>query len=229
MTELWRRRWLLGMLAMLALAATGQSQQPPAADVTEIRDFVVQVGGKQVGHTQLVITDRKDGTTVVNNKANVQVKFIITYNYSYQGTEVWKNYQLLQLDGQCDDNAKKFTVRADYDAKANALRVQASGKEQAVKPEAWTTSYWKLPDPKFHNAAVTLVDADRGDIIGGQLQYVGTEELTIAAKKQKCYRFKVVGPKTPVNLWFDAHHRLVRQEFTESGHRTIIELVSVRR
>ena len=34
---------------------------------------------------------------------------------------------------------------------------------------------------------------------------------------------------SPVDVWFDQYHRLVRQEFTETGHRTIVQLVAVRR
>jgi hypothetical protein len=227
-----RRQWRGWLAAVLALAATaphGLAQQP-AADVTEVRDFVVHVGGKQVGHNQLVITQRADGVISVANKAHVQVKVLgFTYTYSFQGSEVWHNHQLVKLDGQCDDNSKKHSVQADFDAKGNVIRVQAGGREQAIKPEVWTTSYWRLPEARFHNKAVVLLDADRGEVIGGQLQYVGTDELVIAGQKQKCYHFKVVGPNPPVDAWYDAYHRLVRQEFTDRGHRTVIELVGVKR
>ena len=33
----------------------------------------------------------------------------------------------------------------------------------------------------------------------------------------------------PVDLWYDKYHRLVRQEFTDSGHKTIVQLENVRR
>ena len=33
----------------------------------------------------------------------------------------------------------------------------------------------------------------------------------------------------PIELWFDKYHRLVRQEFTESGHRTIVKLENIKR
>src|SRR5205814_789617 len=94
--------WLLALLALAATAPHGRTQQ--AADTTEIRDFVVQVDGKQAGNTQLAITQRQDGTTQVSAKANVQVKLFLTYTYAFQGTEVWKGGQLLKLTGQCNDN-----------------------------------------------------------------------------------------------------------------------------
>jgi hypothetical protein len=225
----WRfggRRWVL---ALLVLAAVAQGQSQPAGDTTEVRDFAVSVDGKQAGNTQIVITDRADGTTLVTTKANVQVKLFLNYTYAYQGTEVWNKEQLVRLDGKCSDNAKKYSVHAELDTKENKLRVQANDKETLTAPEVWSTSYWKLPPAKYHNKAVTLVDADRGDVIGGHLQYVETEERTVAGKAQKLYHFKVIGPNPAVDLWFDAYHRLVRQEFTDRGHRTVIELANVQR
>jgi hypothetical protein len=219
---------LLALLA-LTLAAMHGRTQPPAADSTEIRDFAVLVDGKQAGNTQLVITQRKDGTTEVNAKANVQVKLFLNFAYAFQGSEVWQGGQLLRLDGKCNDNGAKFSVQVELDAKTKMLRVKANDKEQTIAPEVWTTSYWKLPEAKFHNKAVTLLDSDRGEVIAGHLQYVGTENRTIAGKEQKCFQFKVIGPNPAVDVWFDVYHRLVRQEFTDRGHHTVIELVNVQR
>jgi hypothetical protein len=230
MRYLKRAGGLCVLLALLVLAAADQGHsQQPAADGTEIRDFAISVDGKQAGNLQLVITQKKDGSTHVSTKANVQVKLFLNYKYAYQGTEVWQNDQLQKLNGTCTDNNNKFTVTAELDAKANLLRVKANTKEQSIKPEVWTTSYWKLPEAKYHNKAVTLLDADRGDVIGGHLQYVGVEERTINGKSQKCFQFKIIGPNPAVDLWFDVYHRLVRQEFTDRGHRTVIELANVQR
>ena len=41
--------------------------------------------------------------------------------------------------------------------------------------------------------------------------------------------FRVTGGPTPIDLWFDRYYRLVRQEFTEAGHKMIVQLVNVRR
>lgn len=199
------------------------------ADFTEVREYTVQVDGKPVGNTQLTITDRNDGTTVVQNRANVQVKFIITYSYSYQGTEVWNKAQLLQLRGQCDDNRKRFNVQANYDPNNKQIQVSGSNGEYATPDDTWSTSYWRLPDAKLFNQGVRIIDADRGKLIQGQLQYVGTEQRQIAGKDMKTYHFRVTGKDQPIDLWYDVHHRLVRQEFVELRHRTVIEMTNIQR
>jgi hypothetical protein len=39
--------------------------------------------------------------------------------------------------------------------------------------------------------------------------------------------YKLTG-KVNVDLWYDGSDRLVRQEWVESGHKTVLELVRVR-
>src|SRR5581483_10819714 len=95
-----------------------------------------------------------------------------------------------------------------------------------IRPDVWTTSYWKLADARFHNKTVPILDADSGKESTAQLQYVGTEQINIGSQPENCYHFRVVGSGNPIDLWYDRYHRLVRQDFVEQGHRTIIQLVN---
>jgi hypothetical protein len=198
------------------------------ADDTEQRVFGVQVDGKPAGEARMTITRRDDGSEVVASQANVRVRFILTYTYTFQGTEVWQGGRLARLDGACNDNGKRFAVTAS--AEAGGLRVRVNGQERVLgRADVWTTSYWKLPEPRFFNQPVTLLDADRGQELARRLDYVGPEELGVAGQAQKCYHFRVAGGPGPVDLWFDGQHRLAREEFVEMGHRTVVHLTQVRR
>ena len=61
------------------------------------------------------------------------------------------------------------------------------------------------------------------------LQYVGEEKLNIANNFWKAYHFRLTGGPTPVDLWFDESHRLLRHEFVEEGARVVVHMVGVRR
>jgi hypothetical protein len=220
----------LGLGLYLALVCGAGIANEARAETTEVRDFQVQVDGKPVGSNRLTIVDRDDGTTVVTNQADVTVKILITYTYSYLATEIYQGYQLLRLDGQCNDNFKKFTVQAALEDSRQTIRVRVNNNnEKAVPAAIWSSSYWKLPEAKYHNQNVTMLNADRGDVIQGQLQYVGTEQRPIAGQDLKVYHFRAAGGSYPIDLWYDSHHRLVRQEFVERGHRTVIELGKIQR
>src|SRR5262249_13527495 len=156
---------------------------------TEVRDYAVQVDGKPAGFNQLVITTRGDGSTVVSNRTHVQVKMLITYTFSYDGTEVWKNYRLQQLQAQCDDNRKRYAVSAAPDAAGTAGGRRVNATERRVPAESWSTSYWKLPEAKYYNQAIPVVDAGKGEFIQGQLQYIGAEQRPVSGQQQDVYHF----------------------------------------
>lgn len=220
-----RRNRPLILISMFFFVATPFAQ----GQGTEIRDFHVHVDDKLVGANQLIITERKNGTTMVSNKATVRVQLFLTFTFSYQGSEIWKDYQLVRLDGQCDNNGQKCIIQAILDNMAKSVKVVKDKKEKYIAPEVWTSSFWKLPDPKFFNERVTILDADKGTVNIRNLKYVATERKSLLGKEQTCYHFRVDDVANPIDLWFDIHHRLVRQEFVRLRHKTVIELVGLKR
>ena len=60
------------------------------------------------------------------------------------------------------------------------------------------------------------------------MTYVGQEQLNIAGRAQNVMHYKLVG-KANVDLWYDGSDRLVRQEWTEDGHKTLLELGRLRK
>jgi hypothetical protein len=219
-------RWYGGALVAAALLLAAA---PARADDVEQRFFSIQVDGKPAGEARMSITRQGDGREVVESRASVRVRFILTFTYTYQGTEVWQGGRLVHLQGSCNDNGKRFEVSADADADGPGLRLRVNGRERPARPDVWTSSYWKLPDRRYFNQPVTVLDMDRGQELARRLEYAGAEDLNVAGQAQKCYHFRVAGGPSPVDLWFDGHHRLVREDFVEMGHRTTVQLTGVRR
>src|SRR5262249_26152493 len=151
---------------------------------------------------------------------------IYKYQYTYRGTENWKDGRLLKLESTCNDDGKQFAVSAWADG--SVLRVRSTGQERQTRWDVWTTTYWHTPDVRFHNQAVPLLDADTGKDIGAPCQYVGTQQLSVAGEVQNCKHFRLTGG-VQVDVWYDAQDRLVREESLEDGHRTLLELVRIRR
>jgi hypothetical protein len=107
--------------------------------------------------------------------------------------------------------------------------VTVNRRQRMARADVWLTSYWRLPDAKFRNQAVPLLDADTGKDISGHLKYVGLEMVTIAGQKVRCNHYRLTGTPSPVELWYDGSDRLVRQTTVEQGLRTVILLTGVRR
>jgi hypothetical protein len=215
---------LVGVVVLVAPLA-----QARAANV-EYRDFSLRVDNQLAGNYQMVISTRDDGATVVTCVAKVEVKKIfgfLKYTYAYRGTETWQGHRLMRLESSTNDNGTSFTVTAVADG--DRLRVNVNRQERLSRPDVWTTSYWRLPEAKFRNGGVPLLDADTGRAIDGQIRYVGTNALVIGGQTQNCAHYRVSGKGIDVDVWYDAQERMVRQECVEQGVRTVFELTGLRR
>jgi hypothetical protein len=198
-----------------------------AAAWTEVREYTIHVDGKPAGSYQMTITHQNTGVTVMSGKATVRLKvFLKTYHYDYDGTEVWKQHRLQGFRSSTNDDGKRFQVSAE--PVRNALRVNVNGRESLVPGDAWLTSYWHLPEARYRNQPIPVVEADTGKEIRGHLDYIGAEEIIAAGRKQPCNHYRVTGGPSPVDLWFDSREHLVRQDYVDDGHRTILQLISVR-
>lgn len=216
-----------GRLGAALLAAACLAGAARATD-TEQREFTIFVDGKEAGQSSMKLVQQDDGSTYLSATVKVQFRAIIKYNLTVQAQEWWKGGRLVGLKTSTDENGKKTEVLV-ADGTNNQLKLRVNTQERLVRNDVWTGSFWKLADARFHNKQVPVLDVDTGKEYMAELKYVGTDQLKVGADLHKCYHFRVTGGATPIELWFDQYHRLVRQEFTERGHRTIVMLTGVRR
>jgi hypothetical protein len=203
-----------------------------AVTETEVRDFDISIDGRSWGNYRMTISRHDDGKISMTGSASVAVRkvLITVYRYTYSGTEWWqdgKDGRLLALRSTSNDDGKQYEVRADNGP--NGLRVAVNGQERVVSSDAWTTTYWRLAPARFHNKGVPLLDADTGRDFNGRMDLVGTDQLNISGQNQACRHFRVTGGPNPVDVWYDGQDRLVRQDFVENNHRTVLTLTSVNR
>jgi hypothetical protein len=204
--------------------------EPPHARALEkeIRDFVVRVDGKPAGYYRMTIENRDDGTQVMEGLANVTVsRLLVTYTYTYGGTEIWKDGRLVHLKSKSNDDGKRFEVIAWPDG--DKLRIRSNNRDQSTVADAWLTTYWRAPDPKYRNRAVPLVDADNGRLLNGTLRHLGSQQITITGQAFDCTRYRLTGSGLQVELWYDSQERLVREESFDDGHRIVLELTRTTR
>jgi hypothetical protein len=225
-----RKRGLTnGLWAVGVLMVAGISQA--AAAECEVRDFTIHVDGKKAGTYQMAIGIQDNGVIIMTGKADVSLRYLVySYTYSYRGKEVWKGGSLQSFASSTNDNGKKFQVTAEPEN--NGLRVKVSGannRQYLARADMWPTSYWQLPPAKYRNGGVSLMDGDTGKPMAGQLRYIGQERLTVAGQQQNCFHYRVTGTPSPVDLWYDGQERLVRQDYMDDGHRTVLEATSIRK
>ena len=217
-------RWVVVALPMFAFAEPAVW----AADV-ETREFRVLVDGKQSGAAQMTLQRRDDGTVSMRCDTDISVSLggiFKVYSYAYRGHETWRAGRLVQFESNCNDDGKRYAVAAVADG--DALRVRVNGQDRKTRGDVWLTSYWEQPDAKKVNQVVPLLDADTGRDLEARVQYVGEARMGVAGDVQTVRHYRLTG-KVKVDLWYDGNGRLVRQEWLEDGHRTLLELTRVRR
>jgi hypothetical protein len=200
---------------------------PARAAETETREFRVSIDGKPAGDYRLTIQRDGDRYTV-QGAASIRVRVLfISYRYSYNGQEVWKDGRLQRLDSQTDDDGKRFTVSAN--ANGEHLQVTSNGQTHQTRGDAWTTSYWHryLAKTEFSRRDVVLLDVDTGKEIQATLHHLGSVALSVNGREQNCTHYKLRGGGLDVDLWYDAEDRLVREESIEDGHRMKMELTQI--
>jgi hypothetical protein len=222
-----RARWTT--VLALVLAAGGAMMLGVAsarAGDTEMRTFRISVDGKKSGEYKMFIQKQADGSVVLYAKSDVRVTILAVpvYTYSYEGKEVWKNGRLMHFESKGKEKGKEFAIQADADS--SALHVAANCSTHDAALDVWTTSCWQLPPAKFRNNAVTMFGCDTGAEYASRLQYVGTETITVSGQEINCTHYRV-NKDVPHDLWYDAQDRLVRDEWTSSGHRTVLELMDM--
>jgi len=217
------KQWAAGAFLALCLCCS-----PALAARTEIREFNAKIDNKPAGSYTMSIVEGKEGRAVMTAEASISVRMYLvkTYTYSYSGTETWKAGRLQELKSKANDDGKAFEVVAW--ATVDGLNVWAGGKQRPTKGDAWTTTYWRLPDAALRNGLIHLLDADTGRDLFGTLQFTDWQELNVAGQKQKCSHYRLTGEKLNVELWYDASEHLVREKLVEDGHTLVLELTSIR-
>lgn len=193
----------------------------------QTRTFNVSVDGTDRGTLTMLLSQHSDGTESMRGQVELSFNFIVyRYRYSSSGTEVWKSGRLIELANEADYNGDKYVVQAS--AQQQKLAFEVNGESQTAAADVWVTSYWNEPEPQKVGQQLSLLTADKGQMLTGTLQRVGTESVSVADNSVNATRYQIRGD-VEVDLWYDDEHHLIRQASRESGHRVLMELTDIAR
>jgi hypothetical protein len=217
----------LSCAGLLFAALSAIAQAPATAQESEVRSFTVSIDGKKAGTYTLTVAPRSDGTILVTEQAEVRISYLVyNYSYAFRGQELWRGNALQQMNTASNDDGKRYTLSAI--AFNDGLHVTVNGQQHIARADAWPTTYWHLPPAERRNGPIILLDADTGRDLSARMQPVGANRINVGGQPQDCVHYRLTGQVT-VDVWYDSQDRLVRQDSVEDGHRTVLELVGLRR
>ena len=186
-------RQLVGASLLFASnAVTAQSQQ---------WDFQVFLDEQPIGHHHFTLRDAGQEREL-KSEARFEVKllFITAYRYAHDATERWRGNCMAQITARTDDNGKKSEFSID----------PTQGAERCVMSFA----YW---NPEMLQQT-RLLNAQTGKLETVSITALGEEKISVRGASTTARRYRITGPRHPIDLWYGAERSwLALQSTLESG------------
>ena len=186
------------------------------------RRFSVLYKGLKIG-THTVSYSPATGETRVDTDIDLSVKvaFLSVFAFRHRSQETWRAGRLMSLNSQTVEHDETLDVEGA--AMPQGFRVVSKGGP-AIASAATLTSN-SLWTPAMLEQA-TVVDAQRGGIIGVSARKLGDEQIAIAGGQVRVTRYTFNTPYFAGSIWYDKANLWVRGEFEHDGSKVQYKLDS---
>jgi hypothetical protein len=184
------------------------------------RRFSVLYKGDRIGaHT--VSYSSATGETRVNTEIHLLVKlaFFTVFAFSHRSEEIWRAGRLMSLNSDTVDHGEILHVEGA--AMPRGFRVMSKGGPFIASAETLTSN--TLWTPAMLEQA-TVVDAQRGGIIGVSARKFVDEQIVIAGGQVRVTRYTFTTPYFAGTIWYDKGNLWVRGEFERGGLKVQYQL-----
>jgi len=184
------------------------------------RRFSVLYKGFKIG-AHKVSYSSATGETRVDTEIDLSVKvaFLSVFAFSHRSQETWRAGRLMSLNSETLEQGE--TLRVEGAAMPQGFRVMSKGGPVIASPATLTSN--SLWTPAMLEQA-TVVDAQRGGIIGVSARKVGEEQIVIAGGQVRATRYTLITPYFAGSTWYDKSNLWVRGEFERDGSKVQYEL-----
>ena len=223
-TSIPRRALLIGGFAWaascafppVACAATPIALPTPAGD----RRFSVRYKGIKIGaHTVSYSSVTGETRVATDIDLSVKVAFLSVFAFSHRSQETWRAGRLMSLNSETVEHGD--TLHVEGAATPQGFRVVS--KAGPVIASAATLTSNSLWTPAMLEQA-TVVDAQRGGIIGVSARKFGDEQIVIAGRPVGATRYTLITPYFAGTVWYDKTNVWVRGEFERDGSKVEYQL-----
>jgi hypothetical protein len=223
-TSIRRRALLVGGLA----GAVSYAFPPVAHGATAFvlpnaaanRRFSVLYKGIRIG-THTVSYSAATGETLVNTEIHLEVKlaFLTAYAFTHRSEETWRAGRLTSLNGETVEHGE--TLHVEGAATPQGFRVVSkSGPFIASAATLTSNSLWT---PAMLEQT-TIIDAQRGGIIGVSARKLADDRIVIAGSQVQATRYTFITPYYAGSVWYDKANLWVRGEFERDGSKVQYQL-----
>jgi len=184
------------------------------------RQFSVRYKGLRIGNHTISYSSLT-GETRVSTEIHLEVKVacLTAYAFSHRSEETWRAGRLVSLNSDTVEHGEPLHVEGS--ATPQGFRVVSkSGPFIASAATLTSNSIWT---PAMLEQS-TVVDAQRGGIIGVSARKVAEEPITIAGGQVQATRYTFITPYYAGSVWYDNANLWVRGEFERDGSKVEYQL-----
>ena len=187
-----------------------------AAAQSRVWDFQAFLDDKPIGHHRFTLSAQGD-TRELKSETRFVVKllFLTAYRYTHDAVEHWRGDCLERLRAQTDDNGEQSTVEAS--AAGDQLTVNTGKARSTVAGCIMSFAYW---NPQMLRQT-QLLNAQTGTLDQARIVDLGSETIAVRGAPVTAKRYRITGPKNPIDLWYSAGDDWLALESTVAGGRRL--------
>jgi hypothetical protein len=169
-----------------------------------------------IGYHRFTLLDQ-GATRELRSETRFEVKvlFITAYRYSHDATEHWRGDCLESLKARTDDNGEPTAV--DAVSAGDGLMVETSKGREMLSGCVMSFAYW---NPQILRQ-LRLLNAQTGTFETAKIAALGEETISVRGARVSAKRYRITGPKNPIDLWYSATDEWLALESTVAGGRRL--------
>ena len=184
------------------------------------RRFSVRYKGIKIGsHT--VSYSSATGETRVKTDISLEVKvaFLTAYAFSHRSEEAWRAGRLISLNSDTVEHGE--TLHVEGAATPQGFRIVSKGGPFIASAATLTSN--SLWSPAMLEQT-TVVDAQRGGVIGVSSRKLAEEPIEIPGGQVQTTRYTFITPYYAGSVWYDKANMWVHGEFERDGSKVQYQL-----
>lgn len=198
-------------LASLALIATAAS-----AAVQKKWEFEVYLDDTAIGHHHFVLHDKGTERELSSDaRFNVKLLFVNAYRYVHGANERWRGDCLASLTSRTDDNGKALAVNAEQ--QGERVTITTTRGQETVPGCVMTFAYW---NPRILRET-RLLNPQTGQYEAVRIDTIGEETISVRGAPVKARRYRISGPKNPIDIWYGPEDNWLALQSALDGGRTL--------
>ena len=204
------------LLARVLGAALLLATSLHAAGEPRVWDFRAFLDDSPIGYHRFTLLEQGARRELKSqSRFEVKVLFVTAYRYAHDATEFWRGDCLESLTARTDDNGDRPSVDAAADGERLAV---ATGKgRQTIAGCVMSFAYW---NPQILRQA-RLLNAQTGEYEAIKVSALGEESIAVRGAPVAAKRYRITGPKNPIDIWYSLADEWVALESTVAGGRRL--------